>query len=117
MKTSHIIMAICAALAALVATAIGLGWIGRANSLAQNQVFSPKEEAVRREVFEQSKSYTEGMAQELRNMQRQYVQASPEHKAALRSIILHQTASVDENVLPADLRSFINELKRSDNLR
>lgn len=74
--------------------------------------FAPKKEAARREVYEQSKAYNQGMVQELQNMQFEYVQADAEHKKALASIILHRAADYDEDRLPPDLRQFINQLRQ-----
>jgi hypothetical protein len=74
--------------------------------------FSPKYEATRRETFEQSKAYNQGMAQELQNMQFEYIKAAPEHRAALRSVILHRTADYDLNKLPPDTAAFVTQLKQ-----
>jgi hypothetical protein len=96
----------------ILAAAFGFGWLATTNDLAMMRFFAPKYEQVRRDTFEQSKAYNQGMIQELQNMQFEYVKASPEHKAALRSIILHRSADYTDN-LPSDLRSFITDLKNS----
>lgn len=75
--------------------------------------FAPKQEATRREVYEQSKAYNQGMVQELQNMQFEYVKADAEHQPALASIILHRAADYDEARLPPDLRRFINQLRQA----
>lgn len=89
-----------------------IGWFSMGNEFFMFKVFAPKMEQVRRETFEQSKAYNQGMIQELQNMQFQYEQADPEHQAALGSIILHRAADYDVNKLPADLYAFIEKLKR-----
>ena len=92
---------------------LGLGWVVQGNDFFLYQYFAPKQEAVRREVFEQSKAYNQGMIQELQNMQFQYVQEKDEKtKAALASIILHRAEDYQEDKLPTDLRSFIGDLRR-----
>lgn len=73
--------------------------------------FAPKYEQVRRQTFEQSKAYNQGMIQELQNMQFQYEQASPEHKTALASIILHRAADYPSDAMPQDLSRFVQSLK------
>lgn len=88
-----------------------LGWAIRANFWAQDKVFLPQEEAVRRETFEQSKAYNQGAIQELQNMQFEYVKSDDNAKKALAPIILHRAADFDVNKLPDDLRHFINSLK------
>lgn len=92
---------------------LGLTWVFTGNDFFLYRFFAPKEEAVRRQVFEQSKAYNQGMVQELQNMQYQYVQADKEHKAALASVILHRVADYDVDKLPPDTAAFIAELRRS----
>ena len=48
---------------------LGLGWLVTGNDFFLFKVFAPKYEQVRRETFEQSKAYNQGMIQELQNMQ------------------------------------------------
>jgi len=72
---------------------------------------APAYEQTRRETFEQTKSYNEGMAQEIQAAQLQYVTAAPEQKKAIASIILHKTAGYDVNRLPPDTRAFVVQLR------
>ena len=72
--------------------------------------FAPKYENVRRNTFEQSKSFRTGAVQELQNMQFEYIKASPEHKKALADIIRHRATEVPEDAMPTDLQSFISNL-------
>jgi hypothetical protein len=90
-------------------------WVIQGNDFFMYKFFAPKYEDVRREVFENTKSYREGMVQELRNMQFQYVKATPEHKQALASIILHRVADFKD--LPPDLELFINNLKKEKGIK
>ena len=73
--------------------------------------FAPKFENVRRNTFEQSKSFRTGAVQELQNMQFEYIKASPEHKKALADIIRHRATEVPEDAMPLDLYNFIQGLK------
>lgn len=90
---------------------LGLSWILTGNDFFLYKYFAPRQEQVRREVFEQSKAYNQGMVQELQNMQFQYVKADSAHQEALADIILHRVADFDENKLPPDLKEFIQKLK------
>jgi hypothetical protein len=90
---------------------VAAGFFFTGTDLALKKFFDPKYEAVRRETFEQSKAYNQGMIQELQNMQFEYIKASPEHKTALKSIILHRAADYPMDDAPADLRNFIRELR------
>lgn len=91
----------------------GVIWILQGNDFFIYKVFAPKYEAVRRQTFEESKAYNQGVVQELDAMYFEYQQADAAHKSALASVILHRAADYDENRLPEHLKSFIEKL-RSD---
>lgn len=93
---------------------LGLAWLVQGNDFFLYKTFAPKYEQVRRETFEQSKAYNQGMVQELQNMQFEYVKADPGSKAALRKIILHRAADYPEANMPRDLAAFIVQLKREE---
>ena len=103
--------AIAAGVVAYVVFVTGLCWIAQGSDFYLYKLFAPKYEQVRHDTFKQSQAYNDGMATELQNMEFEYLQAKPEQKAALASIILHRAASYDENRLPADLRSFVDQLR------
>jgi hypothetical protein len=100
----------CVAALVLILTVV---WIVQGNDFFLYKVFAPQYEQTRREVFEQSKAYNQGMIQELLNMQQEYLRASTEHQQALKSIILHRSAdfNLDQPQVPAFLRAFIQELQ------
>lgn len=110
MKASHVIGLILAFFVMM----FGLTWLAQGNDFFMYKVFAPKYEAVRRDTFEQSKAYNQGMVQELQNMQFQYVQADADGKAALADVILHRAADYNMNDprVPSDLRRFVEELRR-----
>jgi len=94
-----------------IAAIIGITWIAQGNDFLLYRFFAPKQEAVRRETFEQSKAYRQGATQELENMQFEYAKASPEQKAALASIILHRAADYDTAMMTPELRAFVAGLR------
>jgi hypothetical protein len=91
---------------------LGLTWVFQGNDFFLYRIFAPKYEQARRETFEQSKAYNDGMAQELRAMQFQYLQADPAHQKALAGVILHRVAGYPEQNLPSDLRAFLSTLRQ-----
>jgi len=97
----------------IIVIVLGLSWVFTGNDFFLYKYFAPKQEAVRRQVFEQSKAYNQGMIQELQNMQFQYLQTDKDHQAALAGIILHRAADYDIDKLPPDLYSFIQTLKNN----
>lgn len=96
---------------AIFVAVVGGVWFLAANHLALRAVFAPANEAVRRDTFEQSKAFRDGMIQEIRAMQIEYLKAEDVVKPALASAILHKAAQIDEAALPQDLRTFINSIK------
>ena len=91
-----------------------LGRFVAGNDFFMFKYFAPKMEQVRRETFEQSKAYNQGMIQELQNMQFEYIQADSIHRAMLSSTILHRAADYDMEKLRTaslDLYDFIQKLK------
>jgi hypothetical protein len=89
---------------------VALLWGVAYHQLIFTAFFGPKFENVRRNTFEQSKSFRDGSLQELENMRFEYVKASPEHKKALADIIRHRAIEVPADAMPADLQSFISNL-------
>jgi len=99
---------------AIVGGVIGLGalaWGIAYHDLLFTSFFAPKYEDVRRNTFERSKSFRTGAVQELENMRFEYIKAAPEHKLALKDIIIHRATEVPEDALPQDLYNFIQGLK------
>lgn len=93
---------------------IALGWIVEGNEFFMHKFFAPKTAAVQREVFEETKSYNQGMVQELQNMQFEYLKSTPTQKEAMKSVILHRAADYPIAKMPVDLRNFISELKNGE---
>lgn len=107
MKTSHVLAAVLAAIIALVVVSTGLGWFSSANNLAKEKVFAPAHEKVRRDTYEQSRSYNAGTIQNIRDAQSNYITAPPDRRAGLGSVIIQQYADYPDESLPRDLRVFM----------
>jgi hypothetical protein len=91
----------------IIALVFGLSYLG----YRAYEFFAPKYRAVDNMVFKESEQYNDGMVRDLENLQMEYMQATPEQKAGLRSIILHRFAVYDENRLPGNLRAFYQDLR------
>ena len=105
---------VAASVIGVVVLILGVTWLGQGNDFFMYKVFAPKYEEVRRQTFEQTKSYSQGMIQELQNMQFDYVKANPEHQSMLASIILRRAADFDlrQPQVPTELRQFVEQLRR-----
>lgn len=80
--------------------------------LEWKKFFGPKHEAVRREVFKQTRSYNEGKEQELIKYRLEYLRAETDaEKTAIASTIRHAFADYDENLLSEELRRFLHDIK------
>lgn len=89
---------------------LGITWLAQGNDFFLYSVFAPKYEAVRRQTFEQTKSYNEGMAQEIRNAELDFARAKTDaEKQAIASYVLHETAGYDTTKLPPDLSAFLSQ--------
>jgi hypothetical protein len=82
---------------------MGIGWKG---------FFGPKHAAVERKVFEQTRSYVHGKAQDLSRYRLQYLQAeTQEAKDTIASTIRMQFAEVNPDDLQnEDLRGFLRQM-------
>ena len=81
-------------------------------SLASFGFFAPKVEAVRRQTFEQSQAYNEGMLRDLQNIRSDYLAATTDaQRAALRATALHRFAAYKTDRLPMDLQAFYAQIQ------
>lgn len=86
-------------------------WAVAGNNLAMMKVFAPATEQVRRETFEKSKAYRDGMVQELRSLQIEYIKAADDVKPALAAAIQHKAVGLPEDALPSDLQVFLKSMR------
>lgn len=92
---------------------LALTWLIQGSDWFLYKIWAPKYEQVRRDTFEQSRSFNVGMVQELENMQREYLLSKdPKAREALASIIKHRASGYNLNdpAVSSDLRSFIQGL-------
>ena len=91
-----------------------VAFVLRGGALVSNSFFAPKEEAVRREVFENSKAFNQGTIQELSTMYREYNApgTTESQKKAIKAVVLHQTADYAVEKLPNHLYSWVSQLRQ-----
>ena len=73
--------------------------------------FGPKYAATERKIFENTKSYNDGMIRDFENIKLQYLSANHDQKDALRATILHRFSVYPRDQLPPDLQRFYSELE------
>ena len=87
-----------------------LNFAGNAMGFWSYQFWAPRQEQVRREVFEQTKSYRDGTRRDFDNLYLQYeTEKDPDAKNAILSVIRHRAFGVDSNLLPNNIRNLIGD--------
>lgn len=91
-----------------------LGFAGNAVGFWSYKFWAPKQENVRRQVFESTQSYVEGKVTYLNRLRMQYKEAEDGsvHKNVLRQTILTEASTIERDKLPEDLQLFISSLQR-----
>lgn len=82
----------------------GLGW---------QKFFSPKQAEIKREVWENTQSYTEGAARDLATYLQQYTKADdPADKETIRQVVIMRFANLDaKKINNAGLRGFLVSMR------
>jgi hypothetical protein len=97
---------------AAIVVVLALSWVFTGNDFFLYKFFAPRQEAVRRQVFEETKSYNQGMIQELENMMVQYSSADKTGKDTICSVVRHRTADFPRDRIPGHLLGFVNGCTR-----
>ena len=93
--------------AGLIAILVAVFLIGLA-TLSYYKFFEPRKENIRREVFEQTQSYTHGKIQDLAKYYEEYNKAEFESRETIRQLIIMRFAEFDESKIRSPkLRSFL----------
>lgn len=96
-------------LGSLVAV-LAVTWLGfyvHGMSIADTRLFGVPEENARREVFEQTKSYRDGVRRDFDELLLAYAKASPEERPAIVSIMRHRAESAPADLVPAEVKALI----------
>jgi hypothetical protein len=72
--------------------------------------FAPRYEEVRLNTFENTKSYNQGMQQELQDYYLEYMKSDENGKQAIEAVIAHQYADYPMDRLPPHLRTFVESI-------
>ncbi len=99
--------------AASIAGLAALGVFGAEYSFRLNQHYLPKYEQVRRETFEQSQAYNEGMRRDIENLRIDWLGATGGQKDAIRALALTRIAGLPDAAVTGPILSFRNELTES----
>jgi hypothetical protein len=92
---------------------LGMTWVFQGNDFFLYKTFAPKYENTRRQVFENTKSYNQGMMQELENFELEWEKPETDdgHKDIISSIVIRRYADYPEDRLSPVQFYFIKECK------
>ena len=88
----------------VVVFCLAMDWIVAGQNFFLYKYWAPKNEAVRRQVYEHTKSYHQGSVQRLNTLCTQVADADDSHKPMLNDVINHEFAEWDEADVPAYLQ-------------
>jgi hypothetical protein len=92
----------------LLLLSLGLGYFG----VFQTRTVGKAQQNADRAVFEQTQSYVEGKRQELQKDYHEWLNAKPEDKLAIESVVRASFANFDEDkYLTGDLYTFLKHIK------
>lgn len=99
---------------ALLAVTVGLfviGFVATGGDFLNYKFWAPKQEAARRQVYEQSKAYRQGSTQRLNTLCEQVASADPDHKALINDVIAQEFAEWNSYAVPDYLRGCLSRAR------
>jgi hypothetical protein len=90
---------------------LGLSWVFTGNDFFLYKYWAPKQENVRRQVFENTQSYVQGKIQNLEQQCFAYQSADGAQKKALAGEIRNEASTIDLGKLPTDEQSCVSEAR------
>lgn len=103
---------VTASIIGVVALLIGLSWGAEYLNIVRLGIFKPMRENVERQVFENTKSYVHGAAQDLAKYFDEYQQADDLRKKTIKQVILMRFPELDASKLPSvSLQSFLRQMR------
>jgi len=97
---------------ALMCVSFVLTFVSDSFNLISYKFWAPKQEAARRKVYEQTKSYRQGSIQRLNTLCTQVSQADAEHRPMLNDVIDHEFAEWNMDDVPDYLQSCLANARR-----
>ena len=92
--------------------AIAIVFILELVGLGFSKFFEPKRENIRREIFEETKSYVHGKTQDLSKYYNEWRKAETKDKEAIESLVRMQFAEFDsENIRETKLKNFLTQIR------
>ena len=91
---------------------IGLSWGAEYLGIIKLGIFKPMRENVERQVFENTKSYVHGAAQDLAKYYDEYQRADTDRKEQIKQVILMRFPELEASKLPSvSLQTFLRQMR------
>lgn len=95
-----------------IAMLITVDFLGNSYGLISYGFFAPKQENIRRKVFEKTQSYVDGKIQDLSSYKLQLdTTKDPVKQGAIKAVIRTQFSNFDINDCPDELKSFLQSVR------
>lgn len=88
-----------------------IGFLSQGTNFFMYKFFAPRQEAVRRQVYEQTKSYRQGSTQRLNTLCTQASDADDSHKGMLNAVIAQEFAEWSSDDVPDYLRGCLSRAR------
>lgn len=95
----------------VLAVVFGLDWIFAGENFFMYKFFAPRQEAVRRQVYEQTKSYKQGSVQRLNTLCTQAATTDDDHRGLINNVIAQEFAEWDSDAVPDYLRGCLSRAR------
>jgi len=99
---------------ATVAGMAAIGVFGAEYNFRLTEHYQPKYEQVRRETFESSQAYNEGVQRDIANLRLDWLGASGGQKDAIRSLALERINGLPSSTRTPQIEAFRSELESSN---
>lgn len=99
-----------------IAALVSLVFLFESVEVKRAKTFDPLHEEARRETFEQSRAYREGIAQDLQSMQIEYARSTPDQKETIESVVLDRYAGAPMDAFSVSQQAFLSEIRRKRGL-
>jgi hypothetical protein len=110
MRAVGVLCVVAGCIIVFVAAIFGLNELG----YQVDRHYTPLQEQIRHDTFEQSQSYNEGMIRQLSELRDQYnTVTDPTAKAGIKATFMHEVEGYP-NQLPADLQAFRDQLQQGN---
>lgn len=95
----------------LMVCGAGIGFLAQGTDFFMYKFFAPRQEAVRRQVYEHTKSFKQGNTQRLNTLCTQVATTDADHRALINDVIAQEFAEWNSDDVPDYLRGCLSRAR------